>query len=239
MALKVMPQGKLHLLEREVEALQGFEHKNVVRLMGSGRLDDSRVYLAMEFVDGSLMRHYCQAATRPSEVLLLSWAWSLLDALVTLHPRESEIRRLRSSSEAGADLQALLEARYGYIHRDIKPENVIIAPNRGPILIDFNISVRVSTPIQTLTATPGYLPRSMTTMWSPRVDLFQLGLTLLQVASGETLLEGNRGDLILILRSAVSIDTAAFIERLLREDRSGYQTAYIARRDVQRLRDKL
>ena len=70
-ALKVLPYGRLHQLEREVEVLQGYDHSGIVGMRGSGRLPDTRVYLAMEFVDGLSMRHYCQAATRPSESRLL------------------------------------------------------------------------------------------------------------------------------------------------------------------------
>lgn len=136
-------------------------------------------------------------------------------------------------------MQESLESRYGYIHRDIKPENVIVNDARGPVLIDFNISVRVSTPVLTISATPGYLPPTLIgTTWSPRIDLYQLGITLLQVAAGDFIDESNRDDLVTIMRSTVSPRTATFIEKLVKLDDTGYRTAFVARRDAQRLRDE-
>ncbi|WP_156022884.1 protein kinase [Terracoccus sp. 273MFTsu3.1] len=235
-AIKVLRHGQLSLLEREVEVLQTFEHRNLVRFIDSGRTAEGLVYLAMEYLDGDTLRAYCEAATRPSEPRLLSWAYSLLDALVAIHPKESELRRLRAGQSSEGDLQELLEARYGYIHRDVKPENIIITPIRGPVLIDFNISVSVSTPVATVSATPGYLPPElMGPKWSPRVDIFQLGVTLLQVAAGDSLMGENRSDLVTLMRSSVSSPTAAFIEKLIDTSPAGYQTAYTARRDVNKL----
>ena len=49
-------------------------------------------------------------------------------------------------------------ARHGKIHRDIKPENIVLTADRGPVLIDFNISVSANDPMMTVTHTPGYLP---------------------------------------------------------------------------------
>lgn len=238
-ALKVLRYGQLSLVEREVEVLQRFDHPNIVQFLGSGRLDDGRVYLAMEYLRGETMRAYCEAATRPAETTLMSWAVNLLDALVLMHPKESQIRAMRAAQRFEEDLQSLLEARYGYIHRDIKPENVIIA-RRGPVLIDFNISVTVSSPILTTSATPGYLPPELLgASWSPRIDLYQLGVTLLQGAAGDMLTAGNRDDLVEVMRSSVSPRVATFLERLIDTSAAGYHTAFTARRDAQRVRDQV
>ena len=115
---------------------------------------------------------------------------------------------------------------------------MIISPIRGPVLIDFNISSRVSAPVSTVTATPGYLPHGLIgDVWSPRVDLHQLGLTLLQVASGDQLWETNRADLVEIAASLVSFRTVSFIEKLIAADAEGYSSAFTARRDARRLLD--
>jgi serine/threonine-protein kinase len=227
------------VLEREVEVLQNFEHANIVQFIDSGRLDNGAVYLAMEYLDGQTLRAYCEAATRPSEHRLMTWMTALLDALVHIHPKESQLRRLRAESGTEETLQQLLESRYGYVHRDIKPENVIISP-RGPVLVDFNISSRVSVPVETVSATPGYLPPELIgTSWSPRVDIYQLGVTMLQAAAGDALVEENRDDLILVMRSTVSPKTAVFIERMIDTSPGGYQTAFTARRDAQKILDQL
>lgn len=237
-ALKVLRHGRLSVLEREVEVLQAFEHPNIVRFIDAGRLENGTVYLAMEFLDGMTLRSYCEAATRPSEHTLMSWMTQLLDALVHIHPKESELRRLRAQSSDSDTLQQLLESRYGYVHRDIKPENIIVT-RRGPVLIDFNISSRVSIAVETVSATPGYLPSELVgTSWSPRVDLHQLGITMLQAAAGDGFVGDNREDLILVMRSTVSPKCADLIERLIDTSAEGYQTAFTARRDAQRILDQ-
>jgi serine/threonine-protein kinase len=193
----------------------------------------------MEYLDGLTLRSYCEAATRPSEQQLMFWMLALLDALVHMHPKESQLRRLRAESRTEETLQQLLESRYGYVHRDIKPENVIVT-SRGPVLVDFNISSRVSVAVETVSATPGYLPPELIgTSWSPRIDIHQLGVTMLQVAAGESLVDGNHSDLVLVMRATVSPKTAVFIERLMDTSASGYQTAYTARRDAQRILNQL
>lgn len=238
-ALKVLKNGRLSVLEREVEVLQRFEHRNIVHFIDSGRLASGDVYLAMEYLDGPTLRSFCEAATRPSEQRLMTWMTALLDALVHMHPKESQLRRLRAESGSEETLQDLLESRYGYVHRDIKPENIIITP-RGPVLVDFNISSRVSVPVETVSATPGYLPPELIgPSWSPRVDIHQLGVTMLQAAAGDSLLEGNRDDLVLVMRSTVSPKTSTFIERMIDTSSAGYQTAYTAHRDAQKILDQL
>jgi len=235
-AIKVLRQGKLSNVEREVELLQRYVHANIVKFYGFGRLPDERVYLAMEYLDGQTLESYCEAATKPPEHMLLTWAYSLLDALVTLHPKESELRRMRAQNVSS--VSELMEARYGFIHRDIKPENVIVVASR-PVLIDFNISVSASTPVATVSATPGYLPVELLgPTWSPRVDLFQLGLTLIQVAAGHRFDGENRDDLIDVMRRSISAPASAFLERLSDKTGDGYLTAYTARQDVERLRSR-
>lgn len=238
-ALKVLKNGRLSVLEREVEVLRGFEHKNIVQFVDSGRLESGAVYLAMEYLEGPTLRAYCEAATRPSEQRLMSWTTALMGALVHMHPKETQRRRLRAESGSEESIQVLLESRYGYVHRDIKPENVIVT-KRGPVLVDFNISSRVSVAVETVSATPGYLPPELIgTSWSPRVDIHQLGVTLLQAAAGESLVGDNMDDLVLVMRSSVSPKTAQLLERLLDTGPSGYQTAFTAHRDAQRILDQL
>ena len=73
-ALKILRHGQLSVLEREVEVLQSYSHKHIVRFLDSGRLDDGRVYLAMEYLDGETLRAYCEPSTRPTERVLAVWA---------------------------------------------------------------------------------------------------------------------------------------------------------------------
>jgi serine/threonine-protein kinase len=242
-AIKVLRGGQLSILEREVETLQAISHRNIVQVLGSGRLPDGRVYLAMEYLDGQPLRSYCSASARPSEPRLLSWAADLLDALYHMHPKQREIREIRlkraRSADAGESFRDLLAARYGYVHRDIKPENIIIT-GRGPVLIDFNISVKASSPIVTYSATPGYLPdTSLGSSWSPTVDLYQLGLTLLQAASGAGFTGDNKDDLLVMAADVCGRRTMDILKNLLEAHSRGYKSAYTARRAAVAARSSL
>jgi hypothetical protein len=230
-AIKILRYGKLSILEREVETLQAMSHPNIVQVLGSGRLPDGHVYLAMEYLEGQTLRSYCAASARPSEARLLNWTASLLDALFHMHPKTREIRAMRAKGATSEQsLQDLLEARYGYVHRDIKPENIVIT-SRGPVLIDFNISVRASSPVLTVSSTPGYLPYPpIGGSWSPTIDLYQLGLTLLQVAAGAEFTGDNIDDLLAMAADNCKPRTVAVLTGLLDAPSDGYQTAYTARR---------
>lgn len=229
-AIKILRYGKLSILEREVETLQAMSHPNIVQVLGSGRLPDGHVYLAMEYLEGQTLRSYCAASARPSEAKLLSWTVSLLDALFHMHPKTREIRAMRAKAGGEETLQDLLEARYGYVHRDIKPENIVVT-SRGPVLIDFNISVRASSPVFTVSSTPGYLPNlPVGGSWSPTVDLYQLGLTILQAAAGAEFTGDDIDDLMAMAADNCTPKTVAVLTGLLNAPSGGYQTAYTARR---------
>lgn len=106
----------------------------------------------------------------------------LLRALHYLHPKGINPEEISDE----LSLQELLARNFGYVHRDIKPENIIAVPRRGPVLIDFGIASKSGDPTKTTSATPGYLPPDFVAgVWDPDIDLFQLGLTFLQVLVGE------------------------------------------------------
>jgi len=185
-ALKVLESGSLNSLQREVDALSDVEHQHIVKLIDHGRTADGELYLAMEFLQGKTLREHSQRATRLPQEEVVEIAKQLLDALIALHPNAKKIDTLRSREELTEnEYQQLQEARHGRIHRDIKPENVVNVPGRGPVLIDFGISSSVSDQVKTMKSTPGYLPPDgVVGQWTPDVDLYQLGLTLLQVSVG-------------------------------------------------------
>lgn len=203
-ALKILKGGSFSRLQREVDALSAVDHPHVVELLDHSRSADGDLYLVMEFLQGNTLRHHCRKATRLPEDEVAEIACQLLDALITLHPNKHKLESLRNKAELSEEeLEEINEARQGYLHRDIKPENVIYNPRRGPVLIDFGITSRVKDDIRTRTSTPGYLPPDLMQdpEWTVDVDLYQLGLTLLQVSVGvrfradEDLNEDNMDDL--------------------------------------------
>ena len=231
-ALKILHDGSFIKLQREVDALQGIADPRIVRILDSGVDPEGRVYLAMEYLEGPTLRSFCERSSRLGGLELEAVLRDLLEALTVLHPEPGDIQSIRESEELDMDeFRRLIEARHGYIHRDIKPENVILVPNRGAVLIDFNISSKAATPIRTVSATPGYLPPSAGVhgIWTPLVDLFQLGLTMLQVATGVEYDGTNLEDLRTIADTEASSGVREVILGLLDQR---YSSAHAALRDL-------
>src|SRR5688572_19413699 len=83
-------------LMREAQAMARLNHPNVVALYDEGTLEDGRIFLAMEYVEGHTLRQWCKQAKR-------SWR-EVLNAFLA----------------AGRGLEAAHAA--GLVHRDFKPE---------------------------------------------------------------------------------------------------------------------
>ncbi|WP_170319321.1 serine/threonine-protein kinase [Polyangium spumosum] len=98
---------------REGKALGRLAHPNVVAIHEAGE-HEGRVYLTMEFVEGSTLRAFLAERERPfSEVLGLFL-------------------------EAGRGLAAVHDA--GLVHRDFKPDNVIVGKDGRPRIVDFGVA---------------------------------------------------------------------------------------------------
>ncbi|MEV0732653.1 serine/threonine-protein kinase [Polymorphospora sp. NPDC050346] len=217
-ALKVVRNGKLSSVQRELDILQTLHHPNIVKIIDAGSLTNGDAYLVMEYVEGPTLRSYCEASTRPSEPTLLKWTVALLNALERMHPRPAQVDEMRKRHDEldGDVAQAIFEAQHGVVHRDIKPANIVLSKGRGPVLIDFNISIAAGTPVNTVSATPHYLPPGFIFgNWTHEVDLYQLGLTLLQLASGAEIGKATLPDLLVLARKNVSQRTFKIIEKML------------------------
>jgi len=106
--------GKSRLL-REAQALARLSHPNVVAVYDVGTLDDE-VFIAMEYVEGTTLRHWAPAEERP---------WREI---------------LRIFLLAGKGLAAAHGA--GIVHRDFKPDNVLVAKNGRVCVLDFGLARR-------------------------------------------------------------------------------------------------
>lgn len=235
LALKVLRTGSLASLQREVDVLREINHPAIVRILDHGRFSTGEVYVAMEYLEGPTLREFCTRAARLNVIDASRILKKLLTALTELHPNEEKIAKFRDKNDLTvSDYRELEIARHGYVHRDIKPENIIVIDFDRPVLIDFGISTRVSTPIKTITSTPGYLPPDgIAGVWNPDVDLYQLGLTMLQATSGVLYNGLNADDMRKIIASEISDPILRVILKLsspTREER--YHTARQALGDL-------
>ena len=174
-ALKVMhptltsPEA-LKRFELEAAVLARLQHPGIARVFECGAFDLGRgaqPYIAMEFVEGHDLRHYCDreelSVARRLELVAL-----VADAMQHAHER-------------------------GVVHRDLKPANVLVDARGTPVVVDFGVarasesSLDVSVETQTgqLLGTLAYMapeqlggPRAAVTR---QVDVYALGVLLYEL----------------------------------------------------------
>jgi eukaryotic-like serine/threonine-protein kinase len=112
--LKIAHADRETLVEKmraEAMLLCRIRHEHLVEVHDAG-LDDNRIWMAMELLDGESLRERLEreGATRPD--LALEWGAQIADGLDVVH-------------------------RAGVIHRDLKPENVFITRGGSLKVLDF------------------------------------------------------------------------------------------------------
>jgi eukaryotic-like serine/threonine-protein kinase len=118
-AVKVLPPawtraGARGRFEQERRILARLEHPGIARLLDGGVTPDGVPWLAMEYVEGERIDHYCTRLDLPVEARL-----ELFDQV------------LAAVHYAHANL---------VIHRDLKPSNILVTPDGRVKLLDFGIA---------------------------------------------------------------------------------------------------
>jgi serine/threonine protein kinase len=157
---------------REAKLYAKLEHSNIIPIYDTGVLQQ-HVFISMKFIRGESLKHVLSKQKRISPRLLPGIVRGVAHALAYIHQQ-------------------------GIVHRDIKPANIIVEKATQTVyLADFGIARAESS--QTLTqtgmivGTPHYLSPEQIQgkKIDQRSDIYALGATLYELATGQPPFQGD------------------------------------------------
>jgi serine/threonine-protein kinase len=160
----------------EARAVTSLKHRNIVTVFDCGVSDDGRLYIAMEYLDGSTLAAFLASLGGPLD----------LPTAITI------------VAQVGSGLQCAHD--HGIVHRDIKPENVFLTytltnPKHATIL-DFGISKidddtdQVRTGTNVVIGTPPYMaPEQLRASKDVdgKADVYALAVLAWEMVTGQRL----------------------------------------------------
>jgi len=155
---------------REIRVVAGLEHPGIAALRTALRVDN-QILMIMEYVEGSSVHQLLQQG-KIDAARAVGFTRQTLDALGYAHRR-------------------------GVVHRDVKPSNILVGPNDRVKLTDFGIASRSGDPKLTdagvaLGSLHYMSPEQMKAeALDARSDLYSVGVTLYEMVTGQTPLQGS------------------------------------------------
>jgi tetratricopeptide (TPR) repeat protein len=160
---------------REARAASALNHPNIVTIHDVGQTEDGGYYIVQELVEGKTLR--ALGTERPPLTIVAEMVRQVAHALVAAHAA-------------------------GIVHRDIKPENIMVRGDGYVKVLDFGVARMVNiadatdttrtrsdqvTAPGTIVGTTAYMAPEQAKAVSagPPADIFSLGVTLYELASGE------------------------------------------------------
>jgi eukaryotic-like serine/threonine-protein kinase len=158
--------------QREQQIGEKLDHPNVMKVFPNG--NHSQLYMAMEWVDGRLLRH-------------------ILNEQRKLPPE----RALHIALEIALALDYI--QAHGVVHRDLKPENIMVNHLDGIKLIDFGIAANIGSKRLTFAkftqtmGTPDYISPEQVKgkRGDARSDIYALGVMLYEMLTGKVPFTGS------------------------------------------------
>jgi serine/threonine-protein kinase len=157
--------------QREEAIGLALDHPNVMRIYPVE--DRSRVYMAMEWVEGKLLRQVMSEEGKMPQERAIAITLGILNALDYIH-------------------------KNGVVHRDLKPENIMINSRDEIKLIDFGIASQAGAKRLTYAGftqalgSPDYISPEQVKgkRGDARSDLYAVGVMLYEMLSGKTPFSG-------------------------------------------------
>jgi serine/threonine protein kinase len=151
---------------REEKIGQKLDHPNIIKVFSPR--DKSRMYMAMECIDGRSLRAFMQERRTVPVERALEIACQVTEALVYMHGQ-------------------------GIVHRDIKPENILLVGEHGLKILDFGIAMDDSarrltwTGLSSTLGTPDYMAPEQIggRRGDARTDVYAVGTLLYEMLTGE------------------------------------------------------